>query len=175
MRNRRFDFEAGKFATDHFFRADLDIDAHKIGANQGCNYYCGAGAVYKRSPIAGRSNEISRRSYGNFFFLLLHWYVAACKEKKRIVNLWCGRVRPTVFVRASGTAINARSVRPTWLRATKMVAKVCVGQRGENYDVISLERCGRFHRAHGRAAPLDLSKLPAYSQLLCETPRICRW
>ncbi len=103
-----------------------------------------------------------------FFFTLLALALAcaSCKKKEETLSLlvWEGYADPA-FVRAFEETHHCKVVASYMGSSDELVAKLRGGS-ASNYDVISpsSDVAGMIART-GLAAPLDLAKLPAYSQL----------
>ena len=103
-----------------------------------------------------------------FFLTLLALALAcaSCKKKEETLSLlvWEGYADPA-FVRAFEEARHCKVVASYMGSSDELVAKLRGGS-ASNYDVISpsSDVAGMIART-GLAAPLDLAKLPAYSQL----------
>lgn len=103
-----------------------------------------------------------------FFLTLLALALAcaSCKKKEETLSLlvWEGYADPA-FVRAFEEAHHCKVVASYMGSSDELVAKLRGGS-ASNYDVISpsSDVAGMIART-GLAAPLDLAKLPAYSQL----------
>jgi spermidine/putrescine-binding protein len=92
--------------------------------------------------------------------------VGACKKKDDTLSLlvWEGYADPS-FVRAFEQAHHCKVVASYMGSSDELVAKLRGGSAA-NYDVISPSSDVAASIAHaGLAAPLDISKLPAYAQL----------
>src|ERR1700736_6479075 len=113
----------------------------------------------------GSRNQIAAR-YGVAALLLLAFICAACKPKQLTLTLlvWEGYADPS-FIGAFEESRHCKVVASYMGTSDELVAKLRGGSASD-YDVISpsSDVAASIVRA-GLAAPLDLSKIPAYSQL----------
>src|SRR5271168_3060556 len=119
------------------------------------------------SSVKDLSREGDMKRFGMILGLIaLLFSVGACKKKDDTLSLlvWEGYADPS-FMRAFEQAHHCKIVASYMGSSDELVAKLRGGS-ASNYDVISpsSDVATSLVRA-GLAAPLDLSKLPAYNQL----------
>ena len=98
--------------------------------------------------------------------LTLAWACSACQKKEEALNLlvWEGYADPS-FVKAFEERHHCK-VRASYMGSSDELVAKLRGGSAVNYDVISPSSDVAASIARtGLAAPLDLSKLPSYSQL----------
>src|SRR5580700_2382345 len=109
---------------------------------------------------------MSRKLMLALFAVLLIIFCGSCAEKTPTLNLlvWEGYADPS-FVRAFEEANHCKVSASYMGSSDELVAKLRGGSAG-NYDVISPSSdVATMIATTGLAEPLDLSKLPSYSQL----------
>ena len=94
------------------------------------------------------------------------WIVGSCSKKTPTLNLlvWEGYADPS-FIKAFEEQNHCKVSASYMGSSDELVAKLARRQRGQLRRDLALERCGHLDRDGGLAAPLDLAKIPSYSQL----------
>ncbi len=179
--------ETGKLADIIILSQNIfDVDPHKISDTKVTSTIVGGRIVYQGDSKVGdsvsqrcdrrmqRENRMKRAAFAAIFVLAILF--AGCGPKTETLSLlvWEGYADPS-FLKAFEDAHHCKVVASYMGSSDELVAKLRGGSAG-NYDVISpsSDVATSIVRA-GLAAPLDLSKIPAYPQLsarLRESPLV---
>src|SRR5208283_5836246 len=120
----------------------------------------------KTSCVALRTLRTSAKRFFSFCLLAAFAFLSSCKKPTPTLSLlvWEGYA-DTSFIQGFEATCHCKVVAAYMGSSDELVAKLR-GGAASNYDVISPSSDVAASIAHtGLAAPLDISKLPAYSQL----------